>query len=470
MRTALVAALALVPAAAFAAGFTFPDLGARQLGRGGTGTATGGEVGALYYNPGALIGDDGWHVQLDAMVSREQVGFQRVNAKGSPGGYGAVANSGGAFADTLSGISYTNTRVALPFALAFGIYGPSSTGNLEYPDPALVPTPSSQDACDHACHVDHDAPQRYSLISENLVVVFPTLALSVRPLSWLDVGAAYSVRYSHIENTLAIYGGPLAGLGSDFDARAVIKATDGGWRLVLGALARPIPGLSIGLSGHLKEGTSGAGTLDITLPPIAAQVHQSVRGDSISLAYTYDPEVRAAARYAWSDFSLELDGVYEGWSAMDSIYLITHDVNIVTKNGDTETVKPVQSIPLKKNWHDAYSGRLGFEWQPRQGALTVRAGALAETSAVPTSTLSVDFPAWERAGGTLGAEYRFANGMSVVVAYEHLASPDTKVRDSQVKQATADPSVTPDVVGNGNYTASLDYFSAGFGFSFGGTK
>ena len=51
---ALLAALCLAPAAARAAGFYFPDLGPRQLGRSVTGVAGLGDLSALVYNPAGL--------------------------------------------------------------------------------------------------------------------------------------------------------------------------------------------------------------------------------------------------------------------------------------------------------------------------------------------------------------------------------------------------------------------------------
>ena len=459
---AAIAALAC-PAVAMAAGFNFPDLGARQLGRGGTGVAAGGEVGALYYNPAALIGVEPWTLQVDAMASLTHVDFQRTNAQGVADGYGPVSNSGGVFPNTLTGLAWSTNDAPIPLAFALGVFGPSSTGNLTYPDPRAVAIPPSGSACDHGCAVDKFAPQRYGLISENLVVLYPTLAAAARVAPWLDLGLAFSLRVQSIQNTLAIYGGPAPGYGADFDATGVLKASELGFRVTGGVLVHPMDGLSFGVSGHLKEASNGAGTLDLALPPIAAAGHETIQGNAISLQFTYDPEVRAGVRYATGDVSVELDGVWEGWSSLDQQHIVTHDMYLVTPQGKTA----IQPSVVTKGWTDAFSARAGLEWRPGQGAFIGRVGGLYETSAIPTATLGVDAPNYQRAGDSIGAEYVFGSGLSLIAAYERLQSPTAQIRDSRVQQSTSDAAVKPDIVGNGNLAAAIDYFSLGFGYAFG---
>ncbi len=468
-----LSAILLFGGAVHAAGYSFPDLGARQLARGGTGAASGGEVGALYYNPAALLGAP-LSVQFDGMMLLQHIDFQRVSPNGSAGHYDQVSNAAGPFANTLSGAAWTRSRDGVPlFAVAAGIYGPSANGHLLFPDPAGR-SPNN---------VLKQTPQRYELIESNIIVLYPTLAMAWRPLSWLDVGIAYSVRSSTTDNTLTLYAAPTSGEDPEWDARAQIKTHDFGYRLHgpwsgdskestgrlnVGLLVRPpgLDGFSIGLSGHPSEAINATGTLN-TVPPDNAKIVQArVIGDSISVLYNYAAEARLGVRYATSNWAVEFDTVYEGWSALKRFHVEPHGMKIEETSGGKTTTQDVAPIDIEKDWRDVFSLRAGGEWRPHGGPLTLRLGALVEPSAIPTSTLSVDFPNTESAGVSIGAEYAVTDHLTVALAYERLISPTQQIRDSQIIQPVAQAGVTPQKVGNGDLNASLDYFSVGIGYTF----
>ena len=86
--------------------------------------------------------------------------------------------------------------------------------------------------------------------------------------------------------------------------------------------------------------------------------------------------VRPRARWL-----VEADVVYERWSTLRSIALLPRGIVIASDNLGTS--KPLPDIVFQKNFDDAFSVRLGGEHELVPGRLTVRAGYLHETSAVP---------------------------------------------------------------------------------------
>src|SRR6267142_2051663 len=190
----------MIALALLAAGFFYPDLGATPLGRGGTGAAGAGDLSALVMNPAGLASLDGLRVQLEGSSAWQAIDFARAGNCGIRA-CATVSNSSGAFFNTLSGVSLA---VKPGLVLALGVYGPPSMGRENFPDPRAMPPGVSLTG----------APQRYSLISENNLVVYPGVAAAYRVLDWLDVGAVVQLRYLRARQLQSIYS--LGGLGGEF--------------------------------------------------------------------------------------------------------------------------------------------------------------------------------------------------------------------------------------------------------------
>src|SRR5881394_2306812 len=149
--------------ALLAAGFFYPVQGAVPMGRGGTGVAGADDLSAVILNPAGLASLAGVRVQGELSTSWQPIDFTRAGNCGvrpCP----TVGNSSGAFLNTLSGVSVA-LRPGL--VVAASIYGPPSMGRENFPDPRVV-QPLTQ------------APQRYSLITEDNLVVFPSLSAGWR--------------------------------------------------------------------------------------------------------------------------------------------------------------------------------------------------------------------------------------------------------------------------------------------------
>ena len=419
-----------------AAGFFYPDIGGVPMGRGGTGAAGAGDLSALEMNPAGLASLRGLHVQAELSSAWQPIDFTRA---GNCGGAACatVQQSSGAFLNTVSGISY---EVRDGLVVALGVYGPPSHGRENFPDPRTVKGSILQ-----------GAPQRYSLISENNLVVYPGVGVAYRALDWLDVGAVVQLRYFRANQVQAIYSlGDQKGEDPSFDAIATVDASEAA-RLVfgVGAIARPLPGLSVGLSARPAEPVHATGTLDVDLPDFAKIAGTTVSGRSGRVDLTLPPEARLGVRYDRGPLSLLGDVTWQNWGVLKSIVVTPTDV-VLHQPGSDFAVGP---ISLPRDWHASWTGRIGgeyvfFDW------LTARAGALYESSAIPDETLQIDFASLSRFAGTLGASVRWGS-LSLTASWAHYFPQDATVADS--KAIRVDPYPSPAfVIGNGRYSTSLD--------------
>ena len=420
-----------------AAGFFFPDLGATPLGRGGTGAAGAGDLSALVMNPAGLAALDGLRFQGELSSSWQPIDFARAGNCGARP-CATVSNSSGAFLNTLSGVSLA-LRPGLVVALA--VHGPPSTGRENFPDPRDFPPGTSLTR----------APQRYSLISENNLIVYPGVGAAWRALDWLDVGAVAQLRYFRARQAQTIYSiGGIGGELTDFDAVASADATDAA-RLVFGfgVIARPLPGLSVGLSARPGAPVHAEGALDVQLPPFAAAAGATVTGRSARIDLDLPPEARLGVAWARGPLAVELDLTWENWGVLRSIRVTPLDI-VIHQGGSDTRVGPI-SVP--RNWHAAFSGRLGGEYELYTW-LKVRAGALYESSAIPDETLQVDFASLPRLAATAGATARWRS-LSFTAGFAHFFPQSRTVTTSQVTRI--DPYPAPAfTIGNGQYDTSLD--------------
>jgi long-subunit fatty acid transport protein len=455
-------ALSLAPALAasspaLASGFYYSDLGAKPLGRGATGAAGAGDLSAMAQNPAGLLELDGLRVQLELSLTGQPVSFRRAGSCG--GGSSAcpsVENSSGAFLNTLSGASLRFGD----FVAALGVYGPPSVGRYQYADPRAPQV-----------DVASYAPQRYSLIESDNFILYPGVALAWRATRWLDVGAVVQVRTFHVHQAQSIY--VLGDVGGDLpeaDAIATFDARDRA-RLAFGAglIARPLPGLSIGLSARPAVPVHAEGTLEVNAP-LASIAGIRVEGHAAQVELTLPAEAMLGVRYERGAFLGEFDLGWEGWGTLREIVVTPLDVVLKQGTGDNEVDTKIAPIHLLKHYHGAFSFRLGGEWElparwlPENLALRLRAGALYEQSAIPDDTLQVDFPNLDRAAATLGATARY-RALSLTLGYAHFFSSSRTVTNSAVARINPLGTV-PFLIGNGTYQSSLDALAGQLAYSF----
>jgi len=418
-----------------AAGFFYPDIGSLPMGRGGTGAAGAGDLSAMEMNPAGLASLRGFTLQGEISSTWQPIDFTRANTCGGTP-CAAVSQSSGAFPNTVSGLSW---EVRDGLVVALGVYGPPSHGRENFPDPRVVKPILTQ------------APQRYSLISEDNLVVYPGVGVGWRALDWLDVGAVLQLRYFRANQVQSLYSlDNQKGEDPTFDAIATVDATEA-LRPVfgLGAIARPLPGLSVGLSLRPSAPVHASGTIDVTLPSFAVAAGATVTGSHGNVDLMQPPVARLGVRYDAARWSAMADLVWENWGVLRTITVTPTDV-VLQQGGTNFSVPP---ISLPRDWHASWSPRVGGEFVALDW-LTLRAGALYESGAIPDETLQIDFASLPRFAGTLGATARWRS-LTFTASWAHYFQQERTISDSEAIRV--DPYPAPAfVVGNGRYSTSLD--------------
>jgi long-subunit fatty acid transport protein len=270
----------------------------------------------------------------------------------------------------------------------------------------------------------------------------------------------------------AAWSGTTAGTNPASDSIANIDVSRGPgstWTGVVGATVRPVPALSVGASFRPGFQFDGVGTLTSVPPGFASQLGVKQVGDAADLILSFPPVARLGAQYRVSPRLLaEVDGAWEGWSVLQNVDIVPHDITIQSSVG---TPKPLTTIHLTHNFVDAWSARVGADYVVLPHLLTLRAGYLWESSAIPSKDVGVDFANWGRNAVSVGASVTLW-GATLDLAYAHHFVPTQTVTDSEIRQVTT-PSPfdgptrdTSSVVGNGTYEASYDIFSLGLTIPF----
>ena len=167
---------------------------------------------------------------------------------------------------------------------------------------------------------------------------------------------------------------------------------------------------------------------------------------------------------------VEVAYVHEFWSAHKDISAVPEGITIDNVTGLPPKLA-VPPIDIPRGFQDADSFRLGGEVHFPAGDyfLDARAGVAYETSAVPSSYLSLsslDFPKWILSfGGSLyiGPHWRFDGVLAHVFAQSTYVDPDTaKIPRINPLQGNA----PFEAVNGGQYCASANVIGVGLNYRF----
>lgn len=249
MRSGSLRALA---AASFAIGFfatlparatnvtEFPDNGSEQMARGGAWVARASDPLATTFNPAGLAGQLS-KVTIQNGIIFEKTCFDRVKALNDTsndplvrpdGTFPGVCNSGQATINPQIGATF---RLTDRLGLGLLLIGPSSAGEKVFPD--FVNDASGQPAA---------APQRYLLVKQAGIIVFPTVGVGYEVVDNLRIGASFSWGIARAQLSNASYSLNADGTTPTNDTRATLQAQDYFVPGVnLGVLYSPLPELDI---------------------------------------------------------------------------------------------------------------------------------------------------------------------------------------------------------------------------------
>lgn len=438
-----VAWAGLLGGRALGAGIEAPDLGAVATGRGGANAARPLDGVAFQYNPAGLGWQPGLRLTLDGRWAWQKLTFRPAGSDTT------VARSGGAFLVPAAFASY-GFRLSGPISLVtvgLGATGPSAVGKSSFPK---------------------DGPQRYALIDADYFIAYASGSVAATWRDRIALGVTFQLVHGTAKFSQAVWTGMSAGTEPKLDATATVDVKNG-WTptAVVGISGRATDRISIGASWRPGFSFVGKGTLTTALPMLADALQAEQIGHDTEFVVNFPTVLRLGVEGVLGPqrrLVVEGDLVYEGWSTLKTIEI--HPQGIEVRSNSLDISKPLPNIVFQKDFHAAYSVRLGADYLLIPEHLVVRAGYLHETSAIPTSGVSVDFGNWARNVVSVGASVPLVRSLILDLAYAHHFVASQDVTDSKVVQIVTPclsagcrdaPATT---VGNGHYEAALDVFGA----------
>jgi long-chain fatty acid transport protein len=199
----------------------FPDNGSEQMARGGAWVARASDPLATIFNPAGLAGQPS-RVTLQNNTIVEHTCFTRIKAANDTTN-DPLAGPGGAYPRVCNDLSPTvnpqlGATIKLTDRLGLGllVIAPSSGGQKTFPD--FVPDGTGQLQA---------APNRYLLIQQKGIILFPTVGVGYEIVDNLRIGASFSWGFARLNLTSAT-----ASLNADNttpagnDTRATLQVKD----------------------------------------------------------------------------------------------------------------------------------------------------------------------------------------------------------------------------------------------------
>ena len=503
-------------------GLDSPEVGVVQMSRGGAWLARADNALAAYFNPAAMaFNPSSVHLGLHLMFPSRC--YERRGEDGQPVAPGGqltnpppdevcagddAGETGQAWADR-EGVStifpFPNPQIAASFrilkqlAVGIAVLGPHAQGVVSWPA-----TISYANAA--GFEQEHPAPQRYMIMEQNAIALFPTVSIAYRPIKQLSFGAGFTWGLAALEfsNMTEITSSP-PGTPDDFrrDALAKISGFDG---FIPGLVAsvqwEPSRRFDVAAWYRLSDAIDTRVDLDIWAPFYTNQglinddaVKTEVK-DAGYFRLAIPMEARIGVRYkhprqgaqtqewvskygawgrdSWSEdvFDVEVDLTWAHNSAVEEIELIFDEAYpINTDSGTAGSIPTNASLP--RQWKDVVGVRLGGEVVPIPDLLAVRAGGFFESKGVDDAYLNLDFHLSERVGLALGTGVRLGP-VDINLGYQHTFFFDLdnggkgEVRTITGDQTTGTdpPQRTRQTVNGGRASASLDEISLGGTFHF----
>jgi long-chain fatty acid transport protein len=202
-----------------------------------------------------------------------------------------------------------------------------------------------------------------------------------------------------------------------------------------------------------------SGTVKTRLPPDPQFDGAEVVGDQIKVNVDLPLVVRAGVEVRPNKRArVELGADYERWSMQQKFDFVPQGVYIDHVPGiGRYDLKPMS---LARGMRDVFSIHVGGEFDVLPKRLTLRAGYLFESSAVPAEYLSVLTPDGDKHLVTLGASLRFGT-WRIDAGYGHIFQPDRVVETSKSLQLNPiQPSIAVPV-GAGTYQVRAEILSLG---------
>lgn len=466
-----LAALAGASRPVQAAGFEYPVQGTHALGRGGAFTVAADDPSAMYWNPSRLALLRGTRLLYNHNFVDLDLTYHRAPQfhEGEWLTWDAASEQQGFFA--LGASAFVTTDFGLEdWGFGLGFVGPSALGTAELPG-------------------DEDAATRYSFVSKDILMAYYTASVAWKYEEWFGIGVSLQyVDMMHMKYSLVIEGPDSTGgnpKSNLWDIRNTLDMKDRvGFSAIVGAWARPLPFLELGVSARVVPiaiDAEGRIRLEGTDNSVLSEAQEeSVDG---SVHFTMPATVQAGVRYVHKDgarevFDVEVDFVWEQWSVLDGYDIDFDEAGVTFEDPDDPSrvlleIQP-QDFTLERRWQDTYSVRVGGQWNVLAGPLdlALRLGGLWESAAVPHARTITDFASFDRFGVAFGLSGAW-HGVELSFAYAHIFQLPRNVYpdEAEVHMLRMNPDFSGEiiegpVVNAGHYESSYDVISVGLQLHF----
>ena len=498
--TTIAIATLLIGSSAYAStGYEFPENGTEQLGRAGAWVARASNPLTTYFNPAGLAGQHSG-VMLTTNLVWQKNCLQRKNPDGT------IATASGAtygypeeVCSEDNGKPFPNPQLGAVFqindrmSLGFAVLGPSTKGKWKYP--ALV------DGTWNGNARKVPGPQRYLLMSDDLLLVWPQIGIGIEVTDNLRVGASFIWGLGRLKFTAMAagiadtqssgYPYPTDDFGGDFRADLDVKDlfVPG---FTLGVLWSPSKNFDIGGWYQWMDDIKAKGDTTIFGPiyganpqnPPTEQASTTTTGDAVSVVAPWPMQARVGVRFhqpregaapefatgsrdpmALDVFDVELDVTWANNSQFDTLSVTLPD-NTFVRAGNLEMTMPTDaSIPHK--WKDAFGVRLGGDYVLIPNKLAFRAGGFFQTEAQDPKYLHIDYIASQMFGLNAGATVRFG-ALDLMAGYGHVFFKGLDNGGDGMVQGLAGtaPYRTSNAVNGGSNSSVANIASIGAGYTF----
>jgi long-chain fatty acid transport protein len=408
----------LIPSLAFASGFQLNEVGARAMGMGGAFTAKANDLTAMYFNPAGLA-------------------YQR--------GFGAYV--GGTMilpATTFTGPTGTSTdMVKQTFLLPNAYFGYGMENGLAFGVGLFVP---------FGLGTEWPAgwAGRFSAMKSDIQVIMvnPTIAYAVNDQFML--GAGVSMAFANVELGYDVPTFSSLAPLTPSSGSVKLEATKNAFSFDAGAIYKPVPEFSIGVSYRHSTSLDLEGDAVFTnMQALSTYFPGGTGKTNITLPNTI------FAGIAWDvneALTLSADYHWVGWSTYDSLNL---DLPLGPAAPPALGGRPLQGPSRsEKAWKDVYLIRAGGEYRYKEWAF--RLGFVYDANPQPNKHVEPILPDANRVEGTVGIGYKFAPHWSVDAAFQFISFSDRTVTGP----STGDMNSFP-----GTYKSSANLFGLSLGYS-----
>ena len=446
-RGVLRVVVVLVAAAqeAHPGGFEMGDVGSRASGRAGAFVVRADDPSAIDHNPAGLARLRGTHILLSNRLTWDNEAYHRARTldfSGAVHGVPPVTSfpwvSNAVTFEGLGPMLAVSSDFGLKdWGFAVGVYSPPSTSRQSFPT---------------------DGPQKYMLTSREVIILYYSAAAAWKykdiagigvTLQWVDVPR---FRFSLVVdgNTTARMVSPVS---SRFDMESRVDGADRiGFTGIVGAWYRPFGNLELGLSARLipvkieTKSHLALSALSLDLPAPPSITRNGVPDDRMTFSMVLPPKVRVGARYVHERggeevADVEVDLGYEAWSMLDAFVLDASqtETEVLGKRITIGTLK------VQRHWRDTFSVRVGSDFKAVPRWLSVRAGVMYESPAVPPEYAYVDVFPGHRLAASAGLSFTVA-GLDISAAYTYLFMVPVVVTEAASKvfqQVPGSPCLPP---------------------------